>query len=101
MNKTTYSNLASEFSLEIETVVDNEHVHRITAKLTDINQDNDKLNPLWIMEEIHAGVYQLTYEQILCRGLVMFGTLNECLNRIHQDADKKVARTKEDVKQKE
>ena len=83
------SNITSRHSLEIKPIESEGVILRYFVKLIDVEQDDDKMNPLWIIEPIGEGTYQLTYEQILLRGLVMFGSLAECLNYVKDECFKK------------
>ena len=82
MKSSVFSNINVQFQLTIERQGEVDNPSRYMVKLIDITQENDKQNPLWIIEPVDDGVYQLTYEQIIVRELVAFGSLSECLNLI-------------------
>ena len=88
MKKVITSNLNLRLSLRIEPIESEGVILRYFVKLIDSEQDDDKMNPLWIIEPIGEGTYQLTYEQLVVRGLVMFGSLSECLNYIKDECFK-------------
>lgn len=82
MKDTIFSNINMRFQLTIEKIGEPDLPIRYMVKLVDDEQDNDRQNWLWIIELIGDGVYQLTYEQLIVRELVAFGSLGECLNLI-------------------
>ena len=94
MNKSMFSNISVRFQLEIKAVKGEEAIARYFVKLIDIEQDDDKQNPLWIVELVADKTYQLTYEQVIVRELVMFGSLAECLNCVKDESAKHIERVK-------
>ena len=89
MKKAITSNITSRHSLEIKPIESEGVILRYFVKLIDVEQDDGKLNPIWIIEPIGDSTYQLTYEQIILRELVMFGSLAECLNHVKDECFKK------------
>ena len=89
-------NITMRFSLELSCVADNENLTRYQVKLIDIDQDDDKQNPLWTIELIRGETYSLAYQQILANELIMFGSFNDCLNHIHSESRTKIARLEPD-----
>lgn len=92
MKDSIFSNINIRFQLTIERIGEPDSPARYLAKLIDDEQDDDSQNPLWTIELIDDGVYQLTYEQIIVRELVAFGSLSECLNLVKTEALKHVER---------
>ena len=87
-------NLDIGFSLELTEISNTELLTRYQVQLIDIDQDDDSQNDLWVIEFIRDETYSLAYQQILINELVMFGTLTECLNEIHAESQKLIARKK-------
>lgn len=92
MKNRLVSNFDFRFKLAIELIENDERVLRYFVKLIDSENDSDRANDLWIIEAINDSTYQLTYEQLIARELVMFGSLAECLNQIKSECDKRIER---------
>ena len=84
-------NLSARFELEVTEVSNTEALTRYQTKLIDIEEDDDKQNPLWTIQLISGETYSLAYQQIIANELVAFDSLTGCLNRIHSECHKLIA----------